>query len=131
MVDSGATHNFISTTMLDILKSNAPNAVQWQYTSQLLRVSLADTTIVLWTKLATIKVMLNNGSVQPIDFRVVPRLNHPLILGLQWLREHNPRIDWTTMTVTLSDSMTPLQSAHCKHADRATLCTAEHMHDIL
>ena len=63
--------------------------------------------------------------VQPIDFLVVPRLNHPLILGLQWLRDHNPRINWTTMTVTLGDSTVPLQSSHCKRADHATLCTAE------
>ena len=125
MVDSGATHNSISTTILDILKATAPAEVHWRHMSEPLRVSLADRTVVLSTKLATIKVMLDNGIVQPIDFRVVPRLNHPLILGLQWLRDHNPRINWTTMTVTLGDSTMSLQSSHCKRTDRATLCTAE------
>ena len=125
MVDSGATHNFISTTMLDILKATAPDEVHWRHTSEPLRVSLADRTVVLSTKLATIKVTLDNGTVQPIDFRVVPCLNHPLILRLQWLHDHNPRINWSAMIVTLGDSTMPLQLSHCKHADRATLCTAE------
>ena len=125
MVDYGATHNFISTAMFDILKATAPAEVHSGHTSEPLRVSLADRTVVLSTKLATIKVMLDNGIVQPIDFRVVWCLNHSLILGLQWLRDHNPRINWTTMTVTLGDSTMPLQSSHCKRADRATLCTVE------
>ena len=125
MVDSGATHNFISTTMPDILKATALAEVHWRHTSEPLQVSLADRTVVLSTKLATIKVMLDNGIVQQIDFHVMSRLNHPLILGLQWLHDHNPRINWTTMTVTLGDSSMLLQSVHCKHADRATLCTAE------
>ena len=125
MVDSGATHNFFSTTMLDVLKATAPDEVHWRHTSEPLRVSLADKTVVLSTKLATIKVMLDNGIVQPTDFCVVPCLNHPLVLGLQWLHDHNPRINRTTMTITLGDSTMPLQLSHCKRTDRATLCTAE------
>ena len=29
MIDSGATHNFLSTTMVDILKSTTPECISW------------------------------------------------------------------------------------------------------
>ena len=82
MVDSGASHNFISTTMLSMLKSTVPDVVAWRYSSEPLRVLLADWTVVLSTKIATLKLKFDDGSVHCVEFRAVPRLNHPLILGL-------------------------------------------------
>ena len=82
MVDSGASHNFISTTMLTMLQSSVPDAVTWQYSSEPLQVSLADRTVVLSTKIATLKLTFDDGSVHCVEFRAVPRLNYPLILGL-------------------------------------------------
>ena len=29
IIDSGATHNFLSTTMVDILKSTVPECISW------------------------------------------------------------------------------------------------------
>ena len=82
MVDSGASHNFISTTILSMLKSSVPDAVLWQYSSEPLRVLLADRTVVLSTKIAQLKLQFDDGCVHCVEFRAVPRLNHPLILGL-------------------------------------------------
>ena len=82
MVDSGASHNFISTTMLSMLKSTVPDVVVWRYSSEPLWVSLADRTVVLSMKIVTLKLKLDDGSVHCVEFRTVPRLNHPLILGL-------------------------------------------------
>ena len=82
MVDSGASHNFISTTMLSMLKSTVPDAVTWRYSSEPLQVLLADRTVELSTKIATLKLKFDDGSVHCVEFRAVPRLNHPLILGL-------------------------------------------------
>ena len=82
MVDSSASYNFISTTMLSMLKSTVPNAVAWQYSSEPLQVLLADRTVVLSTKIATLKLKSDDGSVHCVEFCAVPRLNHPLILGL-------------------------------------------------
>ena len=93
MVDSGATHNFILSSMLEIVKTAAPNCVQWRHASKPLRVSLADDTVVLSTKLATISLQFAEDFHQTVEFRVVPRLNHPIILGMSWLRLTNPSID--------------------------------------
>ena len=82
MVDSGASHNFISTTMLSMLKSTVPDAVAWRYSSEPLRVLLADRTVVLSTKIASLTLKFDDGSVHCVEFCTVPRLNHPLILGL-------------------------------------------------
>ena len=58
MVDSGATHNFLSNNMLDIIKSASHNCVKWQHASEPLRVSLADNSVVLLTKIAVLSVQI-------------------------------------------------------------------------
>ena len=82
MVDSGASHNFISTTMLSMLKATVPDAGAWWYSSESLQVLLADQTVVLSTKVASLKLKFDDGCMHCIEFRAVPRLNHPVILGL-------------------------------------------------
>ena len=82
MIDSGATLNFLSTTMVDILKSTIPEYISWQYLAEPLQVSLVDNTVVLLMKLASIKTMFDRTDKQEMEFCVVPKLNHPLILGL-------------------------------------------------
>ena len=58
MVDSGATHNFISNNMLDIIKSASHDCVKWQHASEPLRVSLADNSVVLLMKIAVLSVQI-------------------------------------------------------------------------
>ena len=129
MVDSGATHNFISDNMLDIIKSASHDCVKWRHASEPLRVSLADNSVVLSTKIAVLSVQIGEHVRQNIEFHVVPRLNHPLILGLQWLRIANPTIDWSTLNITLDCHTAPVVTGtidtHSKHS--ATLCTTKQM----
>ena len=82
MVHNGASHNFISTTMLTILKSTVPDAVSWQYSSKPLRVLFVNRTVVLSMKIASLKLQFDDGCVHCIEFCAVPRLNHPLVLHL-------------------------------------------------
>ena len=129
MVDSGATHNFISNNMLDIIKSASHDCVKWWHASEPLRVSFADNSVVLSTKIAVLLVQIGEHVQQDIELHIKPRLNHPLILGLQWLHIANPTIDWSTLNITL-DSHTALVvtgtiDTHSKHS--ATLCTAKQM----
>ena len=58
MVDSGATHNFISNNMLDIIKSASHDCVKWWHAGEPLRVSLADNSVVLSTKIAVLSVQI-------------------------------------------------------------------------
>ena len=129
MVDSGATHNFISNNMLDIIKSALHDCVKWWYASEPLWVSLADNSVVLLTKIVVLSVQIGEHVQQDIEFHVVPRLNHPLILGLQWLHIVNPTIDWNTLNITLDGYTAPVVTGtidtHSKHS--TMLCTAKQM----
>ena len=72
MVDSGATHNFISNNMLDIIKSALHDCVKWWHASVPLRVSLADNSVVLSMKIAVLSVQIGEHVRQDIEFHVVP-----------------------------------------------------------
>ena len=129
MVDSGATHNFISNNMLDIIKSASHDCIKWWHASEPLRVSLADNSVVLSTKIAVLSVQIGEHVRQDIEFNVVPRLNHPLILGLQWLRIANPTIYWSTLNITLDGHTAPVVTGtidtRSKHS--TILCTTKQM----
>ena len=120
MVDLGATLNFISNNMLDIIKSVSHDCV---------KCSLADNSVVLSTEIAVLLVQIGEHVQQDIEFHVVPRLNHPLILGLQWLRIANPTIHWSMLNITLDGHIAPVVTGtidtRSKHS--ATLCTAKQM----
>ena len=129
MVDSGATHNFISNKMLDIIKSASHDCGKWRHASEPLRVSLADNFVVFSMKIAVFLVQIGEHVQHDIESYVVPRLNHPLILGLQWLCIANPTIDWSTLNITLDGHTAPVVTGtidtRSKHS--AMLCTAKQM----
>ena len=58
MVDSGATHNFLSNNMLDVIKSASHNCIKWRHASEPLWVSLADNYVVLSMKIAVLSVQI-------------------------------------------------------------------------
>ena len=129
MVDLGAAHNFISTNMLDTIKSASHDFVKWWHASEPLQVSLADNSVVLSMKIAILLLQIGEHVRQDIEFHVIPRLNHPLILGLQWLCIANPTIDWSTLNITLNGYTAPVVTGtintRSKHS--AMLCTAKQM----
>ena len=111
------------------INSALHDCVKWQHASETLRVSLADKSVVLSTKIAVLSVQIGEHVRQEIEFHVVPRLNHPLILGLQWLRIANPTIDWSMLNITLDGHTAPVVTGtintRSKHS--AMLCTAKQM----
>ena len=58
--------------MLEIVKAAALNCVQWRHASKPLWVSLADNTVMLSTKLATISLQFAEDFNQTVEFNVVP-----------------------------------------------------------
>ena len=127
MVDSGATHNFVSTTMFETLKA-AAQGVTWRYAAEPLRISLADNSVVSSSKIASIPLQFDEHELQTVDFRVVSKLNHPLILGLAWLRTHNPSIDWAALRINWQGKSSPVDLAAVKKPMpnyHAWLCTVQ------
>ena len=104
MVDSGATHNFISTVQLqqiehDNLQHGVTGVLHWGW--QALTIVLADNSKVHAAKKVTLALQLGANVPCALDFFVVLRLNHPMILGMSWLWHFNPLIDWCMREVTL------------------------------
>ena len=52
-------------------------------------------------------VVFISGRKQIMSFDVIDSPHFPIILGLPWLRENTPIINWTTLTVNLVDQPTP------------------------
>ena len=104
MVDSGATHNFISTVQLqqiehENLQHGVTGVFHWGW--QALTIVLADNSKVHAAKKVTLALQLGANAPCALDFFVVPRLNHPMILGMSWLWHFNPLIGWHTCEVSL------------------------------
>ena len=129
MVDLGAAHNFLSNSILEVIKSALHDCVKWRHASEYLWISLANNFVVLSTKIVVLLVQIGEYLRQDIEFHVIPWLNHPLILGLQWLGIANPTIDWSMLNTTLDGHTAPVvtgtMDTHSKHS--ATLCTAKQM----
>ncbi|KAI1686157.1 reverse transcriptase [Pyrenophora tritici-repentis] len=64
------------------------------------------------------QVTLNiQGHQEKIDLDVFGLATHDIILGLPWLREHNPRIDWKSKTFSFEccgTDATTSQPTHCQ-----------------
>ena len=90
MIDSGATCNFIGLSLFRTLGLNLGNCVQHQ-------VRLADGKMLSTVGEAYLRVNFGNCEYHGI-FRVLPH-DIPLILGMKFLSEFNPQIDFEHRTV--------------------------------
>ena len=66
-----------------------------------MQVRMANKDVVLSSKTVCLPLRFSDGPCINVEFRVVPRLNHPMILGMSWLASYNPQVDWTDRTVSL------------------------------
>ena len=95
LLDSGATGNFVSESFV------RTNGFITQPSSN--QVSLAD------GRTTNSPGMLHEVSIRigtytdKLNLIVTPLHGYDIILGMDWLRSYNPRIDWRGMTVTFND----------------------------
>jgi len=92
MIDSGATGNFISTRYVTSQHLN------WKLKRNPYRLTLADGSPVSqeggWVRKEVYLPELSFGKHQePITLDTIS-MDHDLILGMPWLRKHNPEVDW-------------------------------------
>uniref|UniRef100_A0A8C5MFU9 CCHC-type domain-containing protein n=1 Tax=Leptobrachium leishanense TaxID=445787 RepID=A0A8C5MFU9_9ANUR len=104
LIDSGASQNFIDASLLQQLK------VPYKKKRYPFSVSLLDGTLIssgLVTRETEIITMnIGAGHCEEIILDIIKTPIFPVILGIEWLRLHNPNIDWIEATLTFT-------SEHC------------------
>lgn len=97
LIDSGASQNFISETIVSELSDSPVNLFQP------CNVKLADST----TTTKCTKMFKNLNFTHQFndkhDFYVMKNLNHDIILGFPWLVDRQPKIDWSNRKIQFSD----------------------------
>ena len=82
------------------------------YPAPPLQIRLADNSSVHSYTIAEVPVTIGDRNRRYIKFRVMPKLTHNCILGMEWLREANPTINWRTKTVELPGAASHESSQH-------------------
>ena len=99
LVDCGASGNFISEQFVQQYKLSLTDRKRAKQS-----VTLADGTVKVLAGVLP-KAELVMGTYQErVDFNVMPIQNYDCILGMAWLNQHKPHIQWSDRTVQFSYS---------------------------
>lgn len=93
MIDSGATISFIH--------QNLAQQYHLPLAQQRLNVSLADGSLHTSQHATRLVMQTSPDHFELQSFQLISLGNYSLILGMDWLRNHNPSIDWINRTVSL------------------------------
>jgi hypothetical protein len=99
LIDSGATHSFVSSQWVKRHRVHCADLV-----GSGLRVTVADGRTQDVTQCLPCASVKLGGVLRQTHKLVVADLAEEVILGQDWLQTHNPRIDWRRRTVSLSRS---------------------------
>ena len=91
LVDSGATHCFVYEALVTKFGLPVKPGVGMDAT-------LADRSQVLASPTCLVPLVVCSANCQVlhcvVECRVLPQLNHDIVLGVDWLQATNPVIDW-------------------------------------
>jgi transposase InsO family protein len=93
MVDSGATGNFMHPEFMKKLGLLGKAKAAPQPIAGLNGENLG--TLAITTESGTVPMVVL-GHVERLNFDIVPTGRYDVVLGIPWLRSHNPTIDWST-----------------------------------
>ena len=71
----------------------------WHWVAHPLQISLADNSMITTGKQVTLPLVINTEQ-QQVSFAVINQLNYPSVLGMYWLQNSNPNIDWQTRHIS-------------------------------
>lgn len=101
MVDSGADGNYISPAT--IARINIPITRISPYELQVVDGShINHNRGVIDQGTVPSKLVMEDGHTEEVQFDIAPIGNHQAILGMPWIRKHNPEIDWIKGTMSFS-----------------------------
>ena len=87
LLDSDASHLFVSANIIHEL------GLKMRF-SDALEVALADTSVVCLRKVVDLPVHFACNAIQEIACCIILSLHLPIILGMDWLKKWNSRVDW-------------------------------------
>jgi hypothetical protein len=90
MVDCGATENFIDKDYAEQIKIPLDKK---KIPRRVLAIDGREIASRLVTLNTSIKLIINNHH-EKIKLHCITIRNSPIIMGLPWLKKHNPNIDW-------------------------------------
>lgn len=102
MIDSGATGNFIDP------KEVIRHGIRTEVKKQGYQLVLADGKVAEYrhgeidTETVRSKMVTDGTHMEMIRLDVFPLGRHQVILGMPWIRKHNPTIDWKNGTITFN-----------------------------
>ena len=123
MVDSGATGNFISRTMVE-----AHGLISTKRYEPVLLTAF-DRGKVRTITHQTKAVLKFNNIEQEITFDVVPMTTYQAVLGLPWLKTFNPTIDWQLEKIIVYENNIAI--AETKAPEDWVKLIPEQLHDYL
>ena len=88
LINSGATHNFVSAALVQAVKATTINA-------EPICVTLGHRLKVLTTRLAKISIVFTSGAAQAVWCHVMPKLSASVIFRMEWLTQINLKINWS------------------------------------
>ena len=92
LIDSGAMLNFMSAALAQTVKATTINA-------EPVCVTLGNKFKILSAKLAKLSILFASEAAQTVWCYIVPELNAPVIIGMDWLAHINPKINWSEKTI--------------------------------
>lgn len=93
MIDLGATGNFINLAFIRKLGILGKIKVVPEPITDLNRENLG--TLLIMTKSGLVLIVVL-GYIKHLNFNIMPMGRYDMVLGIPWLRNHNPVINWNT-----------------------------------
>ena len=122
MIDSGATGNFISPAA--VIQNNLRTKVK----TEPYALSVIDGTPInqdagnVSVETTPLTMDMHRGHTEVIRLDVVSMGNHQLVLGMPWIRQHNPTIDWIKESIVFDRCTCASSQLRQEIKDRGEIC---------
>ena len=114
LIDSGSTKNYIDA------RECAARKIKIEKEEQAEELKMVDGSMVKME--GQVHITLKCGGYKDvITARVFPKMNKPLILGIQWLSRANPHVDWAQPTVVVKQNYLWISPPLAKTTRRQTI----------
>ena len=97
-MDSGASHCFVVSSLVAAAQLSV-------FEGEELAVTLADGSTFRSNKCVLLPLELDGKVSLGVKCRVVDTLTSPVVLGIDWLTQYSPRIDWSNYAIELDTSI--------------------------